>query len=349
LRALFISYASDGTAGPAMMGVLKRVARVMSALPRRRVACQWLHFGPLGEDPLVRRLAARPGVHTIRGERPELEVESILFRVLPHVVVLGEGPGGGMMELTAKLATASGIPLVCIENYYSPDKPPHFATSSPTVNQWLLLGLPQAAGFGRISSRFVLAPPLVRGAIKRREPAPMLAILGYDAAVRAAGLDLLCRLPPEVTACVVAPGERVHLTDGRSRPGRLPTSIALPDDVTLASLLAGAQVVVCKSGFQQMAEALSLGTPCVALSATGAVPAPLLDSHLRPYVRYLGSTAADLTRVLAAVAEWLVEKPVMPWSDALARIPDPVAWAAAALVETLDAAVREGAIRLAHS
>jgi hypothetical protein len=350
LRALFVSYASAGTAGPAMMGVLKRVARLLSALPSQRVASHWLHFGPLTDDPLVRRLAPRIGVHTIPGYSPELEIQRVLSRVAPHVVVLGEGPGGGMMEVAADVANASGLPLACIENYYSPDQPSRFADASPTINQWLLLGLPDGTGYGKIAPRFFLAPPLIRPGSTRSEHAPTLAILGYDEAVKEAGLELLNRLPPDTSACVVSPsGIGVDAAYGRSPSTRPHASIALPDDETLSSLLAGARVVVCKSGFQQMAEALALGTPCIAISAAGAVPAPLLVSHLKPYVRYRGSTAADLTRVLAALAGWLVEKPVMPWSGAVAEIEDPARWAAAALVDILDAAVSEGPIGSSNS
>jgi len=344
VRALFVTYASAGHGGPAMMGVLKRVARLMNALPGR-VARHWLHFGPLTSDPLVHRLAARIGIERIRAERPAVEIGEILSRVKPDVVVLGEGPGGGMMEATANVATAAGIPLACVENYYSPGQPAHFAECSPAINQWLLLGLPDGNRFGRLNPRFVLAPPLVRPGSRPDTDPPALAILGYDKAVKAAGLDLLNRLPPGTSARVVLPaasdaGDRER-TDAS---GRSCTSIALPDDRTLGSLLAGAKVVVCKSGFQQMAEALALGTPCVAIAADGAVPAELLVSHFRPYVRYLGSTAADRTSVLAALTGWLVEKPVMPWFEAVGEIADPVKWAAGAMADLLDAAIAEGAL-----
>src|SRR5262249_42849381 len=149
----------------------------------------------------------------------------------PDVVVLGEGPGGGMMEVTATTANAAGIPLACVENYYSPGQPAHFAECSPTINQWLLLGLPDGSRFGRLNPRFVRAPPRVRPGSACETDPPAVAILGYDKAVKAAGLDLLDRLPPGTSARVVLPAA-IGGDDGVRAAGskRSCSSMTLPDD-----------------------------------------------------------------------------------------------------------------------
>ncbi|HEX2095317.1 MAG TPA: hypothetical protein VHG28_23170, partial [Longimicrobiaceae bacterium] len=198
IRALIVTYSvlANTSGHPSMIGVLKRCLRLAERLPPGLVEGHLVNFGTLpAADPLVTRVVNRLVVHQAPNTRPGCRE---LCRALrPDVVVLGEGPGGGMMGAMARAASLEGIPMVCVENLYGTWQPHRFANASPTVSEWLLLGLPMdGRDYGRWSERVVVAPPLL-------SPPVQVTILGYDPMVAERGLALVDRLPRGTRARLV--------------------------------------------------------------------------------------------------------------------------------------------------
>ncbi|HEX2094362.1 MAG TPA: hypothetical protein VHG28_18305, partial [Longimicrobiaceae bacterium] len=111
--------------------------------------------------------------------------------------------------------------------------------------------------------------------------------------------------------------------------------VPLPEDGELRAMLAASQIVVCKSGFQQMVESLAVGAPVLAVAAAGSVPEVWLDPVLRRFIRYLPAPGDRWGRSLLAAAAWLGARPEMPWTETLTRIADPAASSAELLLGVL--------------
>lgn len=341
LRLLFVTYGVAATAGTgtSMMGVLKRCARLIAHLPADAAEVHLLHFGALyRHDPLLQRVWPRVRSHGLPVLPTERDVAALLKSLRIDVVVLGEGPGGGTMALVSRGARAAGVPQIAIENFYHPAQPAVFARDASWVRGWFLLGLPLGVPFGQIAERVVLAPPLLtaaRSALPARSPAGGVTILAYDPRALSAGAAVLERLPERTHACFICStrSERPLAALDRVASRCRINSVISPSDGALRSYIEAASFVVCKSGFQQMMEALALGTPVLACSAPGGVPESWLAPAFRPFVHYVPGTTASWSRPLAAAAGWLARRPSMPWTAAVASMPHPSRWAAGAFLE----------------
>lgn len=347
LRVLFVSYsvAPRPEHNTAMMGVLKRCLRLIAQLPGERVQPWLLNFGELPHrDPLLQ---------TLRQRFPRLLIdpcawapgcpEDLSWR--PDVVVLGEGPGGGAMQQISGWATAAGIPQVGIENYYGARQVTGFLRDSPSVGRWLLLGLPEAGTFGRRDERVALAPPLLAPAREDSDSSTDLLVLAYDPHVVKWVEALLPRLPDGLRIQMLGPPTAPPGLVARLRRGQKLQFANLPGEQQYRGLLAGNRIVVCKNGFQQMAEALAVGTPVLAVAAPGGVPEAWLAAHLRPFIRFFPSGDDDWSRVISAVGLWLACRPAVPWQRDMAAIAHPARQAASYLLELLGEVTRPDACR----
>lgn len=338
IRTLFVTYCTlqKDPRKSSLIGVLKRCVRLVANCPSGAIEPHLLNFGDLPpDDPLLREWLPRMTVHLLRDAVADLP--GLLDRVRPEVIVLGEGPSGGEMLRCSRIAAERGIPQLCIENYYSPDQPAHFVRENPLIAQWFLLGLPFAHRYGRISSRAVLAPPLLP--IEKSDGADPtdLTILGYDFKVAELGLRLLQRLPKTTRARLIYSR---HTWEERAKlkpliGDRPLVFIGLPTDGRLSAYVASSRLVVCKSGFQQMMESLALGTPVIAYDGPGAVPAAFVDRRLAPFIHYFPSPLLDWQRTVLQAAVWVSQQPVIPWRHEIASMEEPARQAAATLVMQL--------------
>jgi hypothetical protein len=346
IRVLFVTYASVPTdsSGTSMIGVIKRCARLIAGLPRCDLEPQLLHFGPMPQhDPLLAEVLPSLEGHTIGSTNSEDALRQLYARIKPDVLVLGEGPGEGMMGTASNVAAAEGIPQICVENFYSPRQPDLFVRFSPAIDQWLLLGLPNGSPFGRISPRAVLAPPLLPEDVALPRDRAKVTILGYDPTVARVGLEFLHRLPTGTTARLIG-----RLPPGIEKPGTAPPAsiVPPPTDAELRGFLQTSRLIICKSGFQQMVESLASGTPAIVHDAAGGVPEFWLHGSLRPFLRYFPANG-DWSRVLAAAGIWLSRRPSMPWTAMIKSLRHPARVASEALEQLVHAAVvKRGSRRL---
>jgi len=320
-----------------MMGVAKRIVRLIAGLPANAVQSYLLHFGAEpSDDPLWIRVA--PAIRRYvpnHGLRRSL-LRDFLRNLRLQVIVLGEGPLGGIMRDVFETALAERIPLVTVDNYYDSLQPARLKNSWPGIAWWLLLGLPEKARYGRISKTAFLAPPLLPRTRASGSAGSHVTVLGYDPQVTDAGLRLALRLPKGISLRVLSSEESFKAI--RS-PERFPSSQVslerLPNDYLLSQWVGSSPFVVCKNGFQQIVESLALGTPAVVLSAMGGVPECLLSPFLRPFVCYFPERDQDWSRLLSTVSVWLSARPSMPWETQLRDISNPIRYSADMLLTVL--------------
>lgn len=330
----------EATAGqPSMIGVIKRCARLIAKVPLGSIEPHLINFGTLpSDDPLLNRILPRVRRHKLPWGVSPAEFDEFCRLLNPQVVVLGEGPGGGMMRLAHNCATVRRIPQICIENFY---RPSHFETlrrAHPSIQQWLLLGLPDGCPFGKLSDRVTLVPPMLAQLSPDLSTEVKVSILGYDETVARAGIELLSRLPAKTTARLFCPtnvAAALKREHRYSEDGYLKIS-GMPSDAALRFHLETSNVIVCKAGYQQLVEALAVGTPVVAYHLPGTVPESWLSSSLKPFARYFPTPPSDWSRLLSAVAVWIEKRPVMPWLKELQKIADPTKFAAKSFLDLVD-------------
>jgi hypothetical protein len=339
---LFVTYsvATSPQANTAMMGVLKRCLRLIEHLPPRSIEPLLLHFGQMPDgDPLIRKVLGRlshpPFDAQFFSERGPLRIRSIR----PDVVVLGEGPGSGMMLAASRWALERNIPQICIENYYGAKHILRFFHDNPWIKRWLLLGLPDSHPFGKLNDRAVLAPPLFAPAAKNSGPAHDLTVLAYDPHLLPRVAGLLARLPENVRIRIVQPQES---RSARRLWGRRENKVlfsSLPRERIYRQYLSGTSVVVCKNGYQQMMEALAVGTPVIAVDSPGGVPEAWLSPHVRRFIRFVPRESGDWDRVIAAAGLWLGCRPTMPWKQAVQSFDHPARHASQLLLGLINEVV----------
>jgi hypothetical protein len=259
------------------------------------------------------------------------ELRRLYKKLKPDVLVLGECPLSGLLQKASLIAHEQGIPQVCIDDYLGPAQPDQYQRDAPWVDQWFLTGLPLETSWGRISDHVVVAPPLLPAAGAKEDndnPVDVL-ILGYDPRIARLGLQVLARLPAGTTARLIHAGLPAEQQKKLQQLTRNHTVqwVSLPDEIRLRSLLRSARLVVCKSGFQQIVEALAVGTPVLACEARGAVPELFLADMLRPFVRYVPEQTDNWTDLLSNARRWLTQRPAMPWVKMFEAITDPTQYA----------------------
>ncbi len=336
MKVLFVSY-SVSTNKPgetSFMGVMKRCIRLLHQWQHSGMDLYLLNFGELPkDDPLVIQTLPHITIGHLKDNEATTLLQS-LRQLAPDVIVLGEGPGNGKMLELSRFATRLNIPQICIENYYNQDQPAFFKKESPWLDQWLLLGIPLDNQFGRISEHAVLVPPLIRQADKVVEnQKPVVTILGYDPNVVKLGFELMERLPRNKKVRLVYSRKiKPLLIDIKFRYPDLDIEYCtLPSEKQLSAYIAGSALVVCKSGFQQIVECLSLGTPVALYEAPGAVPEILLAKDFLPYAVYFPRNGAKWESILLKSAFWLMQRPKMPWMAEMQTIREPQKYAAECL------------------
>ncbi|MBW2737726.1 MAG: hypothetical protein JRE64_02520 [Deltaproteobacteria bacterium] len=341
VKALFVSYSmmSLDPERPSFIGVLKRCLRLITNIPHDFVEIHMLNLGPLPqEDQLLKSLRNRIQFHNAEFSCDKNSFQKLIASVAPEVIVLGEGPGEGAALELSLAACKLGIPQVCIENYYGPDTEIRFKKERPWLRKWLLLGLPIHKDFGPISDYAVLTPPLLTPFNEPGETKQDITILGYDVNVADLGVELLTKLPIDISAHIIFSSViKSKIPDYRKKLGGRKISFGpLPSEAQLKTLLKASKIVICKSGFQQMVECLALQTPFVAFDAPGGVSEIFMDYvGIRKYAGYFPKNDGNWSSLLLRVACWLMEKPHMPWKADVERIIDPPAHAAQLLVEMI--------------
>lgn len=348
---------------PTMIGALKRCLRLIQHLPDRAVEPHWVHIGPLFEhDPLVREMLPRLTRYDLRGRRarppaagpaprrrgrlgdsPALVLSRaavvhgvrqlsmrrgmrrLMAELRPDVVVLADNPLGGLLRVAARAARAQGIAVVGLDDYLSPIQPAQLVRSSPDVTAWFLVGLPFDGESGAIGERAAVGPPMLLPSPARAADPVDLTILGYDPQIARLGVEFLARLPRGTRCRLIA--DRLTVSEPTRRALAAKQSVVTlappPSESEYRAYLEATRVVFCKNGFQQIVEALALGVPSVACEVKGGIPWYFVGEALHPFVCFLPPSPALWDRGLGLAADWIHQRPDIPWARTVGTLPHP--------------------------
>lgn len=341
IRALFLSYAMHGS--PSILGLLKRCLRLIDRLPRDRCEAHLVHLGWVPDDPFTRRVMLETPHIVVRGYEHDGLLALALAQVRPHVVVLCEPT---LVGGVAAAVHGAGADLVCIENLFDDHVPAHHRRELPQVDGWVFLGIPARIPFGHLGDRSFLAPPLLPDPIRVADPRPLdVLIQGYDLDVARFGLELVGRLPRRARAAIVLGVDSERQLGRELAQHRSVEAIRFPDDRAYQKLLGSARLMIGKDGFQQIVEALALGTRVICRASAGGV-GPLLPRHFSPYVAYSDGSPPDWPGLVRRACDSIAAPPHMPWHRSLGQVDDAVGCAVRGLGELLrDRPYRSGSSR----
>ncbi|MES1241167.1 MAG: hypothetical protein ABUT39_06060 [Acidobacteriota bacterium] len=373
LRAVFVTYSFAPSAGQsAIIGVLKRFLRLVRYLPPEAVEVHWLHGGYLPEhDPMVREWLPRLNRYAPSGEclnapgawlRPRLgrlrwrvgkawhppgrsekpRLTRLFSKLRPDLVVLMESPLAGFLLEASEVAQELGLPQVAMDNYMEPGHPDELIRGSPQIERWFLLGLPYRGERGWQGERILLAPPLLAPSPGPASERADVTILGYDPKVGEDGVTLAGLLPAGTVARLLGPPlpEEVRERYRRQAGGARLLFAPMPDEADYRASLEGSSLVVCKNGFQQIVECLAVGTPVIVSEGSG-VPGCFLSEEILRFTRYLPPDQGLWDDAVGLARGWMSERPAMPWTSALAGIPDMARHSAGLFLEFLERSAAE--------
>lgn len=347
MRLLFIAYARQ--APTAQIGVLKRCLRLGAHLPQH-----WeqhlLSFGPPpANDPLVRQALKKVQFHGIPINGGGEEIHALMRSLQPDVVVVGEGPLDGSMRTAARVARKLNLPTIGIDNYYGAYCISVFRNFRPALDRWLLIGVqPQheRAEQAGIEDIRVIPPLIKRPRNYGSQSRDHITLLGYDRQTLEMGLELAKRLPPNqrVRAFISKRfSEVAHAKRGKR--GAQVIFEGLPTEAAFYDALAHSKFVICKNGFQQIVECISLGAPVLCQSCPGGVPEDLIAPHLKPFVRYIYDIN-DLDQAVLGLFQWLHAPPAVALWKAYGGVESPLNHGADVLRHLIELSTRKRGTRL---
>jgi UDP-N-acetylglucosamine:LPS N-acetylglucosamine transferase len=307
-KALFITYTFGE---PIVAGVFFRAIRLASALSKRGWTCCIFNFGPLHKDPKVESLGS--GIRISN----EFETGDVwkAFRQLrdlqPDIVIFGEAPLAGAMQVLWRAAEMLGKPFVLLEQYYDLRTPGRF-----DVDLMLLYGLKCFwKSHSNARRRWIIIPPFIDEVTPIAElpvppgprSAPRVLILGGEAIVLKEGIRLLADIKdpsPQVVAISGDPASAARQMTASGIPANHAFALPLQSDANLFGLLQSSSAAITANGFMQMTEALALGCPTILVDRGIGMWPCQVDEVFQPYVSF-GEREAQLD----ALRRWLKQSP----------------------------------------
>lgn len=328
MKVLFSAYCMSDR-GNSLIGVYKRSLRIAMELWRR--GHQIAVFCPGREhyqDDVTAAAMARfefvdfP-LRALFARQPAKRryYRRIFGDLRPDLIVCGEAPLAGTLLDSAVSAVAVDVPVVLLDNAYSPDLVRLFVDAHGPMADGIILTGPSSFHMADPPPWLCQVPPYID-----RSPAAaraliaalglsgrrLIVVLGYERkaeALAAALLPALDDLACEVVVVSPAPGE------SQERLAVLPAAIAArvrvvapPPDPVLFGLIELACLAVGKCGFMQVSECLALRTPFVGVTYRGCFPVGLLPPAAGRFVH--ASPGPDpLPDVIAAARAFITADP----------------------------------------
>ena len=322
MRVFIVAYCFGGATGQTLIGVYKRALRVGHALCARG---HDVFFSCTGRenyrDDMTERAEQRmkfldwPWARSLHegAEYNRQQTLAALRRAAPDVVVIGEAPlAGSLLEVTLAAAEL-GVPVVCLDNAYSPYSAAGFCVLHGSMYDGVVLTGPSSFYTSRPPDFLLQVPPYIdssqdearafleeRGLGGRR----VITVLAYDESVEALGASLLAKLQRDDVAAVFIS----HRPDTcRRRLETLPAAvrdrvgvIQPLDDRRHFGLLQESRLVIGKCAFMQVSECLSLRTPIIGFHFQGDFHLNFIPGKCRRFAHMTSDTAADERTVARA-------------------------------------------------
>ncbi len=324
MRVLVVAYCFGAWNGQALIGVYKRGLRVGLALEATGHQVMVFCTGREAyEDELTREAERRLSFLDIpfaveSGEAAD-EVRggflAAMREAAPDLVIVGEAPLAGAMLEATLCAVELGLPLVILDNAYRPDLVELFCARFGGMADRIVLSGPASFQTGRPPEFLCQTPAFVQlpevgsdEAVTVEELAGvaerMVVVLAYDDKARRLGISLLVRLADDGCRFVflsrdaaVTGEELAGLPDERRKQAVV---AEIPADEVLFGMIRRADLAVCKYGFMQVSECLSLQTPTIAAYHEGPRWMEELPEECRALTHATAGAEADEETVAAA-------------------------------------------------
>jgi hypothetical protein len=323
MRILFVAYCMiNNENGDSLIGVYKRSLRIGLEMARRGhevwIFCTgreaFSDATTLAAAQNLKFLDVRLDVLFSRSVELRRRYYRLLFRRLrPDMVVAGEVPLAGSILDSSVCAAGLGIPVVVLDNAYSPDMAELFVASHGAMADAVVLTGPSSFHMQRAPSYYCAAPPFVQASSETADALlsslgltgkRLITVLAYERKAETLAAALLAQ-------SAVQPCEAVFLTaaprETEERLAWLPAGVrrrvrALtpPAEGVLFSLLHRSSLVVGKCGFMQVSESLALGTPFIGIDYRGCFPVDTLPPKARKFVHATRTVEPDRETVKSA-------------------------------------------------
>jgi hypothetical protein len=322
MRILFVAYCMiDNENGDSLIGVYKRSLRIGLELAGRGHEIWMFCTGrERFRDAATTLAEGQIRFFDIRWEvllSPSIALRRRYYRqafrrLKPDLVVVGEVPLAGTLLESTLCAVGLGIPVVVLDNAYSPELAELFVKSHGPMADGLVLTGPSLFHMQDPPPYYCAAPPFVEGSGAEADALlgqlglrakRLITVLGYE---RKAEL-LATQMLPKLGEC-----EAVFLSaqpnEAGERLAALPEAIRKnvrvlgpPAEPVLFSLLRRSSLVIGKCGFMQVSECLALGTPFIGVQYRGCFSFSVLHRRARRFVHSTTSIEADRETTRAAV------------------------------------------------
>jgi hypothetical protein len=327
MRFLVVAYCISSPDGDSLIGVYKRCLRIGAELAGRGHEVQVICPGrEKYSDRFTLEASKKVSFLDLSLEvlfEPDIDVQRRKYReqiadAKPDVVVIGEAPLAGSLLHCTIAAVTLGVPVVIVDNAYSPESAARFVRAhGPTADGVLLTGLSNYWMTNPPSHVCQVAPFVRRDAARAEQllaeldlrPEKLITVLAYETKAEVLASALLERWPgspPDflfITRDHVAC--RARLEPLAARTGARFAALPAPEEADYFGLLASSRLVIGKCGFMQMTECLALGVPFIGVTYLGCFdptylppPAPALIHATRA----LDADEQTLERAVAALA-----------------------------------------------
>lgn len=322
MRILFVAYCiiSNGD-GDSLIGVYKRCLRIGLEMHRRghevHILCDRRHEF---RDPLVKETAKifhfidlPGGVHFMASEKVRRRyLRARYSEANLDMVVIGECPLGGSLLDAAVVASELELPMVLLDNAYSPIMVKLFMRRHAALFDGVILTGPQSFHPAKASTFYCGVPPLLAGDPAAALPlleelkldaGKLITVLGYEhkAEILATNLLLACG-PTDNNFLFIVRRPQETLRRLEVLPSEVREKvrvIPLPSESTLFSLLKHSSLAIGKCGFMQVSESLALGTPFLAVFYKGCFSTIAMLPRAQRYVHSTIKTEADASTLAA--------------------------------------------------
>ncbi|HKE29626.1 MAG TPA: hypothetical protein VKB88_45065 [Bryobacteraceae bacterium] len=316
MRILFVAYCMvNNENGDSLIGVYKRCLRIGLEMVRRGHEVFVFCTGREAyRDATIERAESTMKFIDFGLEAlfcPSVEIRRryyrrVFHRLNPQLVVVGEAPLAGTLLDSTLCAAGMGIPVVVLDNAYSPALAQAFEEQHGPMLDGLILTGPRSFQLPEPARHYCAAPPFISGS--GREAGALLqelglsaqrliTVLGYERKAETLAAALLVARPQEDCAAILLTPEP---EEAARRLESLPETVRMrlrilqpPDEAVLFSLLAQSALAIGKCGFMQVSESLALGTPFIGVHYRGCFSVDMLHPRARCFIHSTSTQEAD--------------------------------------------------------